>query len=368
MRAVLIGGGHAHVHVLKHFGAQRLHGVEVTLIGRDVRTPYSGMIPGFVAGRYSFEECHIDLARLCTTTGTRLIEAEAIGIDRAGQQVLLKDQPSVPYDVLSIDVGSAPDLDALPGAAAWATAVKPISELGRRWLDFVERMKSWLGPLDIVVIGGGAGGVELALAIDHRLREVAKGARLQVTLATKGHILAGQAEAARRRLRAIFRRRGLRLLENAAARRIERGAVELEDNTWQHADAVFVVTEASAVPWFAATGLPLDESGFLAVADTLQSTGDKRIFAAGDCATMLNHRRPKAGVFAVRQGPPLARNLQRLLMGQTPEPFRPQERYLAIIGTGDGNAVATRGRWAIEGRWVWLWKDFIDRRWMDMYR
>ena len=368
MRAVLIGGGHAHVHVLKHFGTRRSPGVEVTLIGRDIRTPYSGMIPGFVAGRYSFEECHIDLARLCATTGTRLIHGEAIGIDRAGRQVMVKDQPPVPYDVLSIDVGSAPDLDAIAGAATWAIPVKPITDLGRRWLDFIERMKSWLGPLDIVVIGGGAGGVELALAIDHHLGAIAKGARLQVTLITKGEILAGQAEVARRRLRAIFHRRGLRLLENAAARRIGRGAVELEDNTWQHADAVFVVTEASAAPWFATTGLPLDERGFLAVDDTLQSTGDPRIFAAGDCATMLNQRRPKAGVFAVRQGPPLARNLLHVLAGQAPEPFRPQARYLAIIGTGDGRAVATRGRWAIEGRWVWLWKDLIDRRWMAMYR
>ncbi len=132
------------------------------------------MIPGFVAGRFSFEECHIDLARLCATTGTRLIEGEAIGIDRAGQTGLLNDQPSVPYDVLSIDVGSAPDLDALPGAATWAIPVKPIADLGRRWLDSSSARKSWLGPLDIVVIGAAPGGVELALAIDHRLREVAK--------------------------------------------------------------------------------------------------------------------------------------------------------------------------------------------------
>ncbi len=367
MHVVLIGGGHAHVHVLKHFGTRSLPGVEVTLIGRDTQTPYSGMIPGFVAGYYSFEECHIDLVRLCLRTGARLVHGEATGIDREGRQVLLKDQAPVPYDVLSIDVGSAPDLDAVPGAADWAIPVKPIADLARRWLEFIDRMKSWLGPLDIVVIGGGAGGVELALAIDHQLRSVAKGARLQLTLATKGEILAGQAETARRRLRAVFRRRGLRLVENNAARRIKRGAVELSDGTWQHADAVFVVTEASAAPWFASTGLPLDERGFLAIDDTL-CTGDPQIFAAGDCATMLNHRRPKAGVFAVRQGPPLARNLQRVAEGHAPEPFTPQERYLAIIGTGDGGAVATRGGWAIESRWAWLWKDFIDRRWMNMYR
>ena len=365
---VLIGGGHAHVHVLKQFGDRPLQGAEVTLIGRDIETPYSGMIPGFVAGRYSFAECHIDLAKLCARSGARLVHAEATGIDRAHRRVLLNGQPALGYDLLSIDVGSAPNVGAIAGADQWAIPVKPIAELGRRWLDFSERMKAWLGPLNVMVIGGGAGGVELALAIDHRLREVAKAASLQVTLATKDEILAGQAAAARRRLRAIFRRRGIRLLEHAGAERIERGAVQLEGSQWQQADAVFVVTEASAAPWFADTGLPLDERGFLAVGDTLASTGDESIFAAGDCATVLNHRRPKAGVFAVRQGPPLADNLRRVLRDERPRPFVPQRRHLSILGTGDGRAVATRGDWAIEGRWVWWWKDHIDRKWMRMYR
>jgi selenide,water dikinase len=365
---VLIGGGHAHVHVLKQFGERPLQDARVTLVGRDVETPYSGMIPGFVAGHYSFEECHIDLARLCARSGARLVHAEATGIDRAGRRVLLKDQPALGYDLLSIDVGSAPNVGAIAGAGQWAIPVKPIAELGRRWLEFTQHMTSWLGPLNVMVIGGGAGGVELALAIDHRLREIARAASLQVTLATKDEILAGQAEAARRRLRAICQRRGIRLLEHAGAERIERGSVQLADGQWHQADAVFVVTEASAAPWFADTGLPLDEKGFLAVDDTLASTGDDRIFAAGDCATVLAHRRPKAGVFAVRQGPPLADNLRRALSGEPARPFVPQSRYLSILGTGDGRAVATKGDWAIEGRWVWWWKDYIDRKWMRMYR
>jgi selenide, water dikinase len=365
---VLIGGGHAHVHVLKQFGERPLEDARVTLVGRDIETPYSGMIPGFVAGRYGFEECHIDLGRLCAPSGARLVHAEATGIDRAHRRVLLKDQPALGYDLLSIDVGSAPNVGGIAGAEQWAIPVKPIAELGRRWLEFSERMKTWRGPLNVMVIGGGAGGVELALAIDHRQRAIAKTASLQVTLATKDEILSGQAEAARRKLRAIFQRRGIRLLEQAGARRIERASVELENGQRQQADAVFVVTEASAASWFAGTGLPLDDKGFLAVDDTLASTGDDRIFAAGDCATVLNHRRPKAGVFAVRQGPPLADNLRRAMSGERLRPFVPQSRYLSILGTGDGHAVATRGDWAIEGRWVWWWKDHIDRKWMRMYR
>jgi selenide,water dikinase len=365
---VLVGGGHTHVHVLRSFGMKPMPGVRLTLIGRDVETPYSGMIPGFVAGHYTFDECHIDLAWLCASTGARLVRGEATGIDRASRQVRLKDGSAVSYDLLSIDVGSAPNLETIPGARQWATPVKPIAELGRHWMAFLERMKSWLGPLNVTVIGGGAGGVELALAIDHRLRQTAKGAQVQVTLATKDEILTGHAVAARRKIQAIFRRRGLQLLEKAATVRIERGAVQLESGKWLQADAVFVVTEASAAEWFATTGLPLDGRGFLAVADTLRSTGDERIFAVGDCATVLKHPRPKAGVFAVRQGPPLAENLRRVVLDQAPESFVPQARYLSIIGTGDGRAVATRGSWAIEGAWVWRWKNHVDRKWMRLYQ
>jgi selenide,water dikinase len=365
---VLVGGGHAHVHVLKSFGMKPMPGVRLTLIGRDIETPYSGMIPGFVAGTYSFDECHIDLARLAAWTGARLIHAEATGLDVANRRVLLKDRPPVSYDLLSIDVGSSPSLKAIPGAAEHATSVKPIAELGHRWLVFLERMKKWRGPLRIAVIGGGAGGVELALAIDHRLRQVATGAEISVTLATKDEILAGQAVAARQKMRTIFQRRGVRLLENAATTHIERGVVHLETGQRLDVDDAFVVTEASAAKWFAETGLPLDARGFFAVEPTLRSSGDERIFAVGDCATVLAHPRPKAGVFAVRQGPPLAENLRRALLGQALKPFTPQSRYLSIIGTGDGHAVATRGSWAIEGAWVWRWKDHIDRKWMRMYR
>jgi selenide,water dikinase len=365
---VLVGGGHAHVHVLKSFGMKPMPGVRLTLIGRDVETPYSGMIPGFVAGHYTFDECHIDLARLAAWTGARLIHAEAVGIDRVNRQVLLRDRPPLSYDIVSIDIGSSPSVQTIPGAAEHATPVKPIAELSRRWLDFIERVKDRRGPLRIAVIGGGAGGVELSLAIDHRLREVAHQAEISVTLATKGEILGGQAVAARRKMRAIFARRGVCLLENAATTRIEAGTVHLETGEHLSVDDVFVVTEASAAKWFAGTGLALDPRGFIAVEPTLRSTTDEQVFAVGDCATVTAHPRPKAGVFAVRQGPPLADNLRRVLLGQALQPFTPQSRYLSILGTGDGHAVATRGSWAIEGAWVWRWKDHIDRKWMRMYR
>ena len=328
------------------------------------------MIPGFVAGHYSFEECHIDLARLCARSGARLVHAEATGIDRAGRQVLLKDQPALAYDLLSIDVGSAPNVGAIAGAEQWAIPVKPIAELGRRWLEFSERMKSWLGPLNVMVIGGGAGGVELALAIDHRLREVAKARQPAGHARHQGRDpgrpgRGGAPQAARdlpaprhpaaraRRRRAHRARRGAaRGRPMAAGRRgVRRHRGECRAVVRRHRPAAR--REAAFSPSTTRSPRP-------AIA---------RIFAAGDCATVLDHRRPKAGVFAVRQGPPLADNLRRVLRrrGGRSRSCR-RRRYLSILGTGDGRAVATRGAWAIEGRWVWWWKDHIDRKWMRMYR
>ena len=277
---------------------------------------------------------------------------------RDPELVLLKGQTPFPYDLLSLDVGAAPDLDAIPGAAQHAVPVKPIAEFGKRWLAFVERAR---GPQKIVVIGGGAGGVELALAIDHCLAEAS------VVLATRDEVLAGHARSAQKKMRAILARRGIRLIENDPARRVEAGGVQLSSGERLAADAAFVVTEATAPRWLAETGLQLDPRRFVAIAANLRSS-DPRIFAAGDCATVLRHPRPKSGVFAVRQGPPLAENLRRMLTDENPKPFVPQSRYLALIGTGDERALATRGSWAIEGAWVWRWKDFIDRRWMATYR
>jgi selenide, water dikinase len=355
---VLVGGGHAHVRVLASFGKRPMAGVQLTLVARDVRTPYSGMLPGFVAGHYSFDECHIDLAVLAARTGARLVHAEAVGLERAGRLVLLRDQSPLAYDVLSLDVGAAPDLDAIPGAAEHAIPVKPIAEFGKRWLAFLEHARD---PLRIVVIGGGAGGVELALAIDHRLPVAS------VVLVTRDEVLAGHALSAQTKMRAILARRFIRLIEKDAATRVEAGGVQLASGERPAADAVFVVTEATAPRWLADTGLTFDAGRFVALAASLRSS-DPRIFAAGDCGTVLKHPRPKSGVFAVRQGPPLADNLRRVLSGEAPLPFVPQRRHLAIIGTGDGGALATRGNWSVEGRWMWWWKDHIDREWMRRYR
>jgi selenide,water dikinase len=370
---VLIGGGHSHVHVLKAFAMRPEPGVRLTLVTRDLETPYSGMLPGVIAGLYTRDEAHIDLLRLAAATGVRLIHAEAVGLDRAAKQVLLVGRPPLAYDIAAVDVGITPALATIEGAAKHAIAVKPIGDFLRKFDDLLQRCRDPDGPRRIAIIGGGAGGVELLLSVRSRLRaDAAAGGtdpeRFSFVLVTDGEILATHNARVRQAFRRILRERGIELHEHRRARAIGSNRIEFEDAPPLVVGAVLATTAAAPPPWFAGTGLALDPGGFLAVAPSLQVLNDPDVFASGDCAGLIETPREKAGVFAVRAGPPLAENLRRRARGESMKPWRPQRRYLALISTGERYAVASRGWFKTEGAWVWTLKDWIDRRWMRMYQ
>jgi selenide,water dikinase len=362
---VLVGGGHAHVHVLKRLGMRPIPGVRVTLVARDIETPYSGMLPGYVAGHYRFDECHIDLMRLARFAGARLIHDEAIGLDRAARQVLCRDHPAIRYDLVSLDIGITPRGDDVPGADEHTIAVKPIDHFATRWEALIERAQK-LPHLRLAVVGGGAGGVELALAARHCLAALLKGLP-EVTLVTRDALLPSHNPRVRAKFARIFAERGIRVLAGDPVVRVEPGRLALAGGAVVSFDEALWVTEAAAAPWLADTGLALDENGFVAVDEHLRSTNDDVVFAAGDVVAMRGHPRQKSGVFAVRAGPKLAENLRRALAGQPLRRAVPQRRALALIGTGDAYAVASRGAFAAEGAWLWRLKQWIDRRWMRGY-
>ena len=362
---VLVGGGHAHVHVLKRFGMRPAAGVRLTLITRDVETPYSGMLPGYVAGLFRFEECHIDLVRLARFAGARLIHDEAVGLDRAARRVVCRGHPAIRYDVVSLDIGSTPLFGDVPGAAEHTVSVKPIDRFASRWEALLERARD-LGHVRLGVVGGGAGGVELALAAQHRLTDLL-GTPPEITLVTREGLLPSHNAAVRRRFEIILQERGIRILTDNPVVHVEPGRLIAADGTVIAFDEALWVTQAAGAPWLGQTGLPLDERGFLVIDETLRSPADSAVFAAGDIATMPAHPRDKAGVYAVRAGPPLAENLRRALAGRRLRRAVPQRRALALIGTGDGRAVASRGRHEAYGAMLWRLKNWIDRRWMRRY-
>ena len=363
---VLVGGGHAHVHVLKNFAMRPVPGVRVTLVARDVETPYSGMLPGWVAGHYRFDECHIDLGRLARFAGARLIHDEAIGVERGARHVLCRAHPPIRYDLLSLDIGSTPRANDIPGAIEHTIAVKPIAHFAARWQALLGRARA-MRRLRLAVVGGGAGGVELTLSAQHRLSALCDGP-VEITLVTRDALLPSHNRRVRFRFEQIFVERGIALLTGSDIIRVEPGALICADGRRIGFDEALWITEAGAASWLAETGLPLTADGFVAIDDTLRSPADGCIFATGDVATMIAHPRDKAGVYAVRQGRPLAANLRRTLAGERLRRAVPQRRGLALIGTGDKNAIASRGPFSARGIYLWRLKDWIDRRWMRRYR
>ena len=370
---VLVGGGHTHVGVLRRFGMDPVPGVRLTVICRDTHTPYSGMLPGYVAGHYSYDDVHIDLRTLAAFAGARFFRDEAVGLDRRAGKVLCRARPPVPYDLLSINIGSTPRMDDVAGAAEHAVPVKPINGFNQRWLALIDRIRDRAGVTRIAVVGGGAGGVELALAMQYRLRNELRALGrdpdvLQMHLLTRdAHILPTHNASVRRSFARVLTARGVVVHLRAEVQRVEAKRIRTAQGESLDADEVVWVTRAGGASWLRDTGLALDADGFIQVTDTLQTVTDPRIFAAGDVAAMVNHPREKAGVFAVRQGPPLARNLRLAVMGHTLRPYRPQRRWLALISTGDRYAVASRGALTLQGAWLWAWKDWIDRRFMRRF-
>jgi selenide, water dikinase len=370
---VLIGGGHSHVGVLKSFGMNPIPGVRLTLICTDMHTPYSGMLPGYVAGHYDYDEVHIDLSRLASFAGARLYRDEVIGIDRASQKVICKSRPAVPYDQLSINIGSTPQLQGVPGAAEHAVAVKPIRNFNERWLALLERVKTHAGKTTIAVVGAGAGGVELLLAMQFRLRnELVKLGRnpdeLTFHLLTSSDaILPTHNAGVRSRFDAVLTQRSVQVHRNAEVTKVTANMLTTSSGQELKAEEIIWVTRAGGAAWLKTTGLQLDAEGFIEVRDTLQSINDPLIYAAGDIASMVNFKLEKAGVFAVRQGKPLTENLRRAVGGTALEAYRPQTSWLALISTGDKYAVASRGWLGFAGEWVWQWKDWIDQRFMRKF-
>jgi selenide,water dikinase len=372
---VLIGGGHSHVLALRMWGMNPIPGVRLTLITDVMHTPYSGMLPGYVAGLYDFDECHIDLRPLTNFAGARLIGDRAIGLDLAQNRVLCAQHPAIAFDWLSIDIGSTPAVSSVPGAGEFAIPVKPISQFLTQWGAIVQQISEQ--PQRLVrlgIVGGGAGGVELALNVEARLRRVLQQAGypdtpLEIHLVHRGReILPERSPGMRRKMQKILTQRGIHLHLGETVAAVEPDGLRCASGLWVACDRPFWVTQAAAAPWLADSELATDDRGFIQVNDCLQSTSHPQIFAAGDVATMIRHPRPKAGVFAVRQGKPLFENLQRAVLGKPLKYFDPQKEFLILVGLGDRTAVASRGPWSFgPTSWLWHWKDRIDRRFMEKF-
>jgi selenide,water dikinase len=362
---LLIGGGHSHALALRMLAMRPLPGVRVTLVSDVSYAPYSGMLPGHVAGFYSWEEMHIDLRRLAAFAGAAFVLGQVDGLDADQRTVHVAGRPPMRASVISLNVGSTPSLSGVPGAEKWVIPAKPVPELLAGW----ERVKVAAArrgehrECRVVLVGGGAGGVELALTMSHVL-----GRRASITLLHQGaRLLPGHNERVRSILSRLLPERGITVRTGTQVAEVTAEGVRTAAGDFVPADFVFWVTQAAAPSWIAGSGLATTAEGFIRVTPKLQAVDHPSIFAVGDVATLEGTPRPKSGVFAVRMAKPLVANLRASFSGRPLKSYHPQRQFLSLIGTGDGQAVASR-RW-LAGRSAFFWtlKDRIDRRFMRKF-
>lgn len=417
-RLVLVGGGHAHLAVLASLVESPRPPGEVVLVSEDRHHWYSGRVPAHLRGELEPRELQFDLAALARGAGVEFVEARAAAICRApgsGYLVHLEGEPDDPLRAaaLSLDVGSVPRGARLPGVAEHALAVRPMArarELRER-LDAVTRDRPRDTEVPAVVVGGGAAGVEVALALHARITELGRSPAVRI-LEAGPHILPGWRPKARRRAMDILRRRGVEVETGIRVVEVEPHAVVVERDVGglQSAPRAGPVREpgllavwltgAAPPPLLAASELPLDDDGYLEVDTTLRATDGAPVWGGGDCISVAGHPPlPKAGVQPVRQGPVLAANLRAHLegagdaddgsgkageaggaesdgasagkagsRGAPPRHFEPDPTFLALLDTSDGRALLRWRGLCLHTRWARWLKDRIDGRFVERYR
>ncbi|MEP2921267.1 FAD-dependent oxidoreductase [Sulfitobacter sp.] len=356
---VLVGGGHTHALVLNALKDAPLAGAHVTVINPGSTAPYSGMLPGFVAGHYTREELDIDLAALTAKVGATLIDGRAVSMDPQQRKIGLEDGRTLSYDLASVDVGITSRMDGLAGFVEHGVPAKPLADFSAKWDSF----RSSAGIKHVAVIGGGIAGAELAMAMAFALRNHA--GPVSVKLLDRSQILSANSAKAQARVRRALGENGVEVLEGIGVAAVTANGVTLADG--RSLDANFIVGAAGATPhgWIADTGLDLKD-GFIAVDQSLESSSSG-VFAVGDCAHMTYNPRPKAGVYAVRQAPVLLRNLRNALAGAPLSHYDPQADYLKLVSLGGKRAFGEKMGIGLAGSLVWRLKDKIDRDFMKQF-
>jgi len=369
-RLVLVGGGHTHVQVLKSLGSEPPPDTELTVVVAGPVAIYSGMVPGFVAGRYEVDELGIDVVGLARRAGARVVLRRALTIDADRRRIMLEGGDEVSYDLASINIGSTVAGLDTPGVREHTLPTRPISGFVERIDALVERARArGLEPdLPIVVVGGGAGGVELAFCLESRLAREATGPIEVLLVNDEPRVLVGYPDSLAERVERHAQERGIIIQNHRRVVAVEADLVRFEDGSSTASCAVLWVTGAASHPLFRHSVLPVDDGGFVLTRPTLQVEGHDDLFAVGDCATLIEYpETPKAGVYAVRQGPTLTRNLRAMLDGQSLGTYLPQRDFLTLLNLGDGTGLGAKWGLSFEGRWVMELKDRIDRRFMSRF-
>lgn len=365
---VLLGAGHTNAHILRMWKMKPVEDAQLICISNYPIATYSGMLPGVLAENYSVERMEIDLVRFCAAVNARLILDPLAGVDLEQRQLHFDGRPPLRFDALSVGVGSAPDMSPLEDETN-VVPIKPMQTFLPRLRAAVDQATPGDRPLSVAVVGGGLGGVEISLCLNLRLQDWLGDHPFRISLVTSGDVGAGLGKAASNRLKKEMDRKGVETRTGERVVRVENGQLVFESGQRGAFDVILWATSAVAPPVLQRFELPKDERGFLLVDDTLRVQHDSApIFAVGDSGTMASNPTPKAGVYAVRQGPVLMDNLRRIVTGRALRRYRPQGRFLKLVNLGDGRAIGEYGPVALCNQLMWKLKDFIDGRFMDKYQ
>jgi len=364
VQLLLIGGGHTHLGVLGELAKRKRTGIDVTLVSTHDDQVYSGMLPGHLAGHYSLAQCSIPLDPVAEAAQADFVRARVLQLDLKQRIAMTEGGGVLPFDLVSLDVGPAPDRRTIPGLEHTLSA-RPIDRLLEAWRTLELRFAGTPLTQTLAVLGGGAAGTEVVAALAYRAQKAELQLKLSLITGRAG-LLPGLPKAVQRLMRRRLMALGVRVIE-ADAEAVRPNAVTITGAGEFHADFIIASLGAGAFAWPREAGLKCDPRGFIAVNEHLQSVSHPFVFAAGDCASMVGHSYPKSGVYAVRAGPPLAENLLRTLTQRSLVRFRPQKRALYLISAGDQDAIGVWGPLVFDGRWVWRWKDRIDRQFIERF-
>ena len=361
---VFVGGGHSHALVLREWAMNPLPGVRITLISPQAMTPYSGMLPGLIAGHYSFAETHIDLVKLSLWANIRFIQDSVTAIDVETNTLELNNRPAIEFDVVSIDIGSTPN-QQIEGSTEFTIPVKPISDFYQRW-NLIQKHIQQNKTKSLSVVGGGAGSVEVIMAIAFKLKQFNSSFRYNL-ITSSDDILPTYNPSVINRVKQQLDEYHINIHPSTRVVKLSRGIIHSLNAEPILTDEIIWCIQAAGSPWLQKSQLECDDAGFVNVRQTLQSLRYDHIFAAGDIANMIANPRPKAGVYAVRQAKVLYQNLRAVLLNQSLIEYKPQDGFLSLLALGEKQATGSKSIFSFSGDWVWRWKNSIDVKFMNQF-
>ena len=373
---VLLGAGHTNAHVLRMWKMRPIEDAQLVCVSNHPIATYSGMMPGVLAGQYAVPEMEIDLVRYCASAGVRLVVGNVTGIDREQRELQFADRPPLAYEYLSVGIGSRPTTNGVEiKDDSKLVAIKPMQTFLERLRDRMQMFASSPTKPRIAIVGGGIGSIEIAFCLDRQIRDdptslgLSSGQQAEITLVTGGQrVGSGLIDSTQDKVKAAFDSYSIKQQTGSRVKTVDGQELHLADGTSHEFDLVIWATSAIAPELLSAFDLDVDDRGFLKTRSTLQTVSDDYIFAVGDSGTLVDFDLPKAGVYAVRQGPILWDNLQRSIWKRKLIDYRPQQKFLKLINTADGKTIAEHGQRSFYGRWWWYLKNRIDQKFMRMYQ